>query len=106
MGRPLLREDGSVIFSAVIPHTMLLLGLTNAVTVGSKSHSTKDRILLSHLGLDSLFVASYNSQGYGGGILTPSIRGGDYEERRLLGYKNQCVPHRKQITSPLLSPAG
>jgi hypothetical protein len=36
-----------------------------------KSRRTRDHILLSHLRLlGSLFVASYDSQGYGGGILT------------------------------------
>jgi hypothetical protein len=42
-----------------------------AVTLRSKSHRTHDHILLSHLRLlGSLFVASYDSQDYGGGILT------------------------------------
>jgi hypothetical protein len=74
---------------------VLLLGLARAVTLGSKSHRTHDHILLSHLklpqprspylypipqkqcgavtpprALGSLFVASYDSQGYGGGTLT------------------------------------
>jgi hypothetical protein len=69
----------------------LLLGLTRAITLGSKSHRTQDHILLSHLrlpnlegqisprnrvaqlyprALGSLFVASYDSQDYGGDILT------------------------------------
>jgi hypothetical protein len=30
---------------------------------------------------------------------------GNYEECRFLGYKNQFVPHMKQIISPLQSPA-
>jgi hypothetical protein len=72
----------------------LLLGLATAVTLGSKSHRTNGHILLSHLRLSQLvrsspriyippeqggpviplgtgfpFVASYNSLGYGGGIL-------------------------------------
>jgi hypothetical protein len=42
----------------------LLLGLTSAVTLRSKSHRTCDYILLSHLRLRSLFAASYVSQGY------------------------------------------
>jgi hypothetical protein len=41
----------------------LLLGPASAVTTGSKSHSTRDHILMSHLRLDSLSVASYDSQG-------------------------------------------
>jgi hypothetical protein len=42
-----------------------------AVALRSKSRRTHDHILLSHLRPQgSLFVASYDSQGYGGGILT------------------------------------
>jgi hypothetical protein len=74
----------------------MLLGLARAVTLGSKSRRTHGHILLSHLrlpqhgrpgpriyipqeqggpvipprALGSLFFASYDSQGYGGGILT------------------------------------
>jgi hypothetical protein len=73
----------------------LLLRLARAVTLGSKSHRTHDHILLSHLrlpqpgrpgpciyipqeqggpaiplGTGFAFVASYDSQGYGEGILT------------------------------------
>jgi hypothetical protein len=43
----------------------------SAVTLRSKSHRTHDHIFLSHLRLlGPLFVTSYDSQGYGGGILT------------------------------------
>jgi hypothetical protein len=68
----------------------LLLGLARAHTLGFESRRTQDHILLSHLGLQvpvfistrnmvaqlylralgTLFVASYDSQGYGGVILT------------------------------------
>jgi hypothetical protein len=73
----------------------LLLGLARAVTLGSKSRRTHDHILLSHLrlpqpggpgprinipqeqggpvippGTGFPFVASYDSQECGGGILT------------------------------------
>jgi hypothetical protein len=73
----------------------LLLGLARVVTLRSKSRRAQDHILRSHVrlpqpgrpgprnyipheqggpvisrALGSLFVASYNSQGYGGGILT------------------------------------
>jgi hypothetical protein len=41
----------------------LLLVLASVVIFGSESRGTRDHILLS-----SLFVASYDSQGYGGGI--------------------------------------
>jgi hypothetical protein len=45
----------------------MLLGLASAVFLGSESLGTHDHILLSHIGT-SLFVASYDSQGRGGGI--------------------------------------
>jgi hypothetical protein len=54
--RPLWREDGSAICSAI--------------SRWSESRRTHNYILLSHLRLlSSLFVASYDSQGYGGSIL-------------------------------------
>jgi hypothetical protein len=46
----------------------VMLELTSSVPVGSKSHRILNHILLSHLKLGSLFVASYDSHGYGGGI--------------------------------------
>jgi hypothetical protein len=66
----------------------LLLGLARTVTLGSKSRRTHDHILLSYLrllprnkvaqlylrALGSLSVASYDSQGCDGGILTRSAR--------------------------------
>jgi hypothetical protein len=48
----------------------LLLGLASAVTLWSKSRRTRDYILLSHLSPGSLLVATYDLQGYGGGILS------------------------------------
>jgi hypothetical protein len=47
-------------------------GLYFAVHIAqwSQSRRTHNHILLSLLTLGSLFVASYESQGYGGGILT------------------------------------
>jgi hypothetical protein len=77
----------------------LLLGLASAIILRSESSGTHDRILLSQirdfpnlegqvpvfipprnrvawlypLALGSLFVASYDSQGYGGGIRPPSL---------------------------------
>jgi hypothetical protein len=46
-----------------------------AVTLRSESRRTNDHILLSHSRLQgSLFVAFYNSQGYGGDILSSVIR--------------------------------
>jgi hypothetical protein len=48
-------------------HLQLLVGLASAVILGSGSRGTRDHILLSQI-LDFLFVASCDSQGYGGGI--------------------------------------
>jgi hypothetical protein len=45
----------------------LLLVLASAVILGSESRGTSDHILLSRI-RDFLFVTSYDSQGYGGGI--------------------------------------
>jgi hypothetical protein len=43
-----------------------------------------------------------------GSITETALRGARklIEECRLLGYKTQCVPHRKHSTSPIDSPAG
>jgi hypothetical protein len=85
-------------------HVQLLLGLARAVALGSKSRRTHDHILLSHLRLPQLggpgpriyipqeqggpviplgtgfpSVASYDSQSYGGGILTRLHTGSDLE---------------------------
>jgi hypothetical protein len=80
----------------------LLLALASAVILGSDSHGTHDHFILSHIrdshdlagqvpvfvsprnraahlypqALGSLFVASYDSQGYGGGIRTRLHTGG------------------------------
>jgi hypothetical protein len=48
VGRPLWREDGSVSYSAI---------------ANWSSHRTNNHVLTFHLRLDSLFVASYDSQG-------------------------------------------
>jgi hypothetical protein len=42
----------------------VLLGLASAVTLACKSRRTRDHILLFHLRLGSLFVASHDLQGY------------------------------------------
>jgi hypothetical protein len=65
MGHPFWWEDGSVIYSCKV-----LLGLVSTITLGSKLRRTWDYILLSHLRLGSLFVASCDSHTHGGGILT------------------------------------
>jgi hypothetical protein len=107
----------------------LLLVLASAVILTFDSHGTHDHILLSEIrespnlegqvpvfisprnrvarlypqALGSLFVASYDSKGYGGGI-----------RPRLHSAVNPCtlnrylqfVPHGKHITSPLKSLTG
>jgi hypothetical protein len=52
----------------------LLLALASAVDLGSESCGTRDHILLSQI-RDFLFVVSYDSQGYSGGI-RPRLRAG------------------------------
>jgi hypothetical protein len=83
-------------------HFQLLLGLTSAVILGSESHRTYDHILLSQIWdsshleghvpiftypqtLGSLFVAFYDSQGYGGGI-RPYLQMGILESVIVLHY--------------------
>jgi hypothetical protein len=48
-------------------HLQLLLALASAFILGSESRGTHDHILLSQI-RNFPFVASYDSQGYGGGI--------------------------------------
>jgi hypothetical protein len=55
-------------------HFYMLLALASAVFLGSESLGTRDHILLSRFET-SLFVASYDSQGHGGGI-RPSLHAG------------------------------
>jgi hypothetical protein len=59
----------------------LILGLASAVTLSSKFHRTRDHIILYHLRLGSLSVASYNSWDYGGGILSPIVLSSSYVSR-------------------------
>jgi hypothetical protein len=63
--RHLWREDGSVIYSYKDYKCS-----ASSVTIGSKSRRNLGHILLSPLRLGSFFVASYDSQGYSGSILT------------------------------------
>jgi hypothetical protein len=96
----------------------LLLGLASAVILGSKSRGTRDHILLSQIrdspklegqvpvfvspinmvaqlypqALGSLFVASYDSQGYGGGIRT-CLHTGIFQHRNAsVVYTHQLKP--------------
>jgi hypothetical protein len=110
----------------------MLLGLARAITLGSKSRRTYGHILLSHLrlpqpggpgsriyisqeqggpviprALGSLFVASYDSRGYGGGILTRLHTGqqGTKTRKRELtsGDIYRLVPTTSQYTAQRLS---
>jgi hypothetical protein len=83
LGRPLWREDGSVIYSAICQWP--------------ESRRTHSHTLLSHLRLlDSLSVASYDSQGlrwkYPSSCLLFKA------QFNSLGFS---IPHRKHIKSPL-----
>jgi hypothetical protein len=64
----------------------LLLTLASAVILGSESRGTSRHILLSQI-QDFLFIASYDSQGYDGGI-KPRLHTGAwtsiYKRTRLL----------------------
>jgi hypothetical protein len=97
----------SSLTSGCVCHLQLLLVLTSAVIHRSESRGTHDHILLPQIrdspnlegqvpvfisprnrvarlypqALGSLFVASYNSQGYGGGI-RPRLHTGLSAERR------------------------
>jgi hypothetical protein len=55
-------------------HLQLLLVLASAFILVSESRGSRDHVLLSQI-RDPLFVASYDSQGYGGGI-RPSLHTG------------------------------
>jgi hypothetical protein len=48
-------------------HLQLLLVLASAFILGSESLGIRDHIVMSQI-RDFLYVASYDSQGYGGGI--------------------------------------
>jgi translation elongation factor EF-Tu-like GTPase len=48
-------------------HLQVLLALISSFILGSESRRTRDHVLLSQI-RDVLFVASCDSQGYGGGI--------------------------------------
>jgi hypothetical protein len=103
----------------------LLLGLASAVILRSESRGTHDHILLSQIrdspnlegqvpvfmfpshrvarlypqALGSIFVASYDSQGYGGGIRLLNLR-----ISAELYLKSVFVPHREHAPSPLQIP--
>jgi hypothetical protein len=73
----------------------VLLALASAVILGPESRGTRDHILLSQI-RDFLFVASYDSQGYGGGI-RPSLHTRQNTRHLLcpLLITSQHGPHRK-----------
>jgi hypothetical protein len=67
----------------------LLLVLASAVILGSESRGTRDHILLSQI-WTSLFVTSYDSQGYGGGI-RPRLHTGMWSSSLLSRCSNQLL---------------
>jgi hypothetical protein len=87
IGHPLWREDGSAICSVITQwselrrtrnHTLLShLRLPQPGGPGSLFISPRNRVAqLYPRALGSLYVVSYDSQGYGGGILTLALPGG------------------------------
>jgi hypothetical protein len=109
-------------------HLQFLVSLDSAVILGSESRGTHDHILLSQIrdstnlegqvpafisprnrvarlypqALGSLSVASYDSQGYGGGIGTRLHAGlSELNYLRLL-VQPQHGPHRKHLSTVLL----
>jgi hypothetical protein len=107
-----------------------LLGLARAVILGTESRGTRDPILLSQIRdspklegqvsvhisprdrvarlypreLSSYFVASYGSQGYGGGIRTSLVP--LKTNYFWIVHKIQFVPHKKHISFTLQNPAS
>jgi hypothetical protein len=104
----------------------LLLSLASAITLGSKSRKTHE-ILLSHLrlpqpegsgsriyfstgtawpsytpGTGSLFDASYDSQGYGGGTLTRLRTGYQSRSRSYFTTDQQSVSQYVLVSSTLV----
>jgi hypothetical protein len=116
-GHPLWWVDGSVIYSYI----QLLLGIARSITLRSKSCRTHNHILLSHLrfpqpgGPDPriyippgtgwpsymLGTGSYNSQGYGGGILT-RLHTGNSVLWQLSDITSHHISHRKHHSQQLL----
>jgi hypothetical protein len=89
VGRPLWREDGSVI--------LMLLALARAVFLGSESLGTRDHILLSQI-WDFPFIASYDSQGHGEVFDPASTWGGGTDDYCFLVILSRARPqHRKHI---------
>jgi hypothetical protein len=78
----------------------MLLVLANVVFLGSESLGTRDNILLSQI-WDLLFIASYDSQGHGGGIRPCLHTGG--RQLTFLYSRSTDYAHRKHSLSVLLA---
>jgi hypothetical protein len=79
----------------------MLLPLASAVFLGSKSLGTRDNILLSQI-WDFLFVASYDSQGHGGGIRPRLDTGWVLTTHTPLVMQPWHGPHRKPLQTVIL----
>jgi hypothetical protein len=78
-------------------HLQLLLVLASVFIVVSQSCGSRDHILLTQI-RDFLFVASYDSQGYGGGILHRLHTGRSHTVESVQLNKTRCylkLPHKR-----------
>jgi hypothetical protein len=78
------------------------LVLASAVVLGSESRGTRDHILLSQI-RDFPFVASYDSQGYGGGIRPRLHTGWLTDLLRSVSYNRQPGGLEDTMSSPSIS---
>jgi hypothetical protein len=122
VGRPLWQKDGSVVNHCCwTSPTQSFLGSSPAGLLTTVSDSRLPNLegqvpvfispsnMVTQLYpqvLHSLFVASYDSQGCGGGIRNRLHTGIKQWISSKLYIKLQSVPHRKHITSPLQSTTG
>jgi hypothetical protein len=94
----LWREDGSVVYNCCWP--------SPAQSFSGPSPVGFSTIFYCFRFEASLFVASYDSQGHGGGI-RPRLHTGIWEPSLCKSYiRIQFLLHRKHFTSPLQSPTG
>jgi hypothetical protein len=84
----------------------LLQALASAVILGSEFRGTRDRILLFEV-WDFLFVAFYDSQGYGGGIW-PRLHTGltEHATSELVLYGRRSDQHTENTASSMLRDAS
>jgi hypothetical protein len=108
VGRPLWREDGSAICSAITQwfqsrrtrnHTLLShLRLYQPAGPGSLIYIPQNVAQLYPRALSSLYLVSYDSQGYSGGILTLHQPGGP-GPRTYISFRNRMVQSKAKVKS-------